>query len=111
MSNILQSLNRTIIAGFILSIIFFILLLMIWPGSSSWFSDKYFLDQFDHKNLDKLKIFIGNGIQDQRINIDMARDSVKNLSSLGTKPHYKEYNCDHTIPNECLVDILEWIKK
>tara|TARA_Y100000590_G_scaffold456022_1_gene605735 strand:+ start:4200 stop:4913 length:714 start_codon:yes stop_codon:yes gene_type:complete len=76
-----------------------------------WFSDKYFLDQFDHKNLDKLKIFIGNGIQDQRINIDMARDSVKNLSSLGTKPHYKEYNCDHTIPNECLVDILEWIKK
>ena len=42
MSNILQSLNRTIIAGFILSIIFFILLLIIWPGSSSWFSDKYF---------------------------------------------------------------------
>ena len=42
MSNILQSLNRTIIAGTILAIIFFILLMSVWPGSSGWFSDKYF---------------------------------------------------------------------
>ena len=42
MSNILQSLNRTVTAGIILTILFFILLLSIWPGSSSWFSDKYF---------------------------------------------------------------------
>ena len=42
MSNILQSLNRTVTAGILLAIIFFILLLSIWPGSSSWFSDKYF---------------------------------------------------------------------
>ncbi len=42
MSNILQSLNRTIIAGIALAIIFFILLLNIWPGSNNWFSDRYF---------------------------------------------------------------------
>ena len=42
MSNILQSLNRTVTAGIILAILFFFLLLSIWPGSSSWFSDKYF---------------------------------------------------------------------
>jgi len=41
-SNILQSLNRTVTAGIILAVLFFILLLSIWPGSSSWFSDKYF---------------------------------------------------------------------
>ena len=46
MSNILQSLNRTIIAGIILAIIFFILLMSVWPGSSGWFSDKYFWSAF-----------------------------------------------------------------
>ncbi len=76
-----------------------------------WFSDKYFMDQLDQKNLNKLEIFIGNGIQDQRININNARDSVKDLISLGTNPKYVEYNCDHTIPNECLVDVRKWIKK
>ena len=76
-----------------------------------WFSDKYFMDQLDQKNLNKLKIFIGNGIQDQRITINHARDSLKSLSSLGTNPKYVEYDCDHTIPNECLVDVLNWIKK
>ena len=42
MSNILQSLNRTVIAGILLAFIFFLLLLSIWPGSSDWFSDRYF---------------------------------------------------------------------
>ena len=42
MSNILQSLKRTIIAGIVLEIIFFILLLTIWPDSNSWFSDQNF---------------------------------------------------------------------
>ncbi|PPR45259.1 MAG: hypothetical protein CFH18_00102 [Alphaproteobacteria bacterium MarineAlpha5_Bin8] len=46
MSNILQSLNRTIIAGIILAIIFFLLLMSVWPGSSGWFSDKYFWSAF-----------------------------------------------------------------
>ena len=76
-----------------------------------WFSDKYFTDQLDQKNLNKLKIFMGNGIQDQRINIYNARDSVNNLISIGTNPKYVEYNCHHTITNECLIDILKWIKK
>ena len=42
MSNILQSLNKTVTAGIVLTILFFILLLSIWPDSSSWVSDKYF---------------------------------------------------------------------
>ena len=42
MSNILQSLNKTVTAGIVLTILFFILLLSIWPDSSSWFSDKNF---------------------------------------------------------------------
>ena len=42
MASILQSLNRTLIAGSFLTIIFFIILLIVWPGSGSWFTDKYF---------------------------------------------------------------------
>ena len=42
MSNILQSLNRTVISGIILAIVFFLLLLLIWPGSEGWFADRYF---------------------------------------------------------------------
>ena len=42
MSNVLQSLNRTVIAGILLAFIFFLLLLSIWPGSNDWFSDRYF---------------------------------------------------------------------
>ena len=39
MSNILQSLNRTIIAGFILAIILFILMFSL---SGGWYLDTYF---------------------------------------------------------------------
>ena len=42
MSNILQSLNRTVIAGIILAIIFFILIYSLWPDSGEWFSDSFF---------------------------------------------------------------------
>ena len=42
MSNILQSLNKTVTAGIVLTILFFILLFSIWPDSSNWFSDKNF---------------------------------------------------------------------
>ena len=42
MASILQSLNRTVMAGVFLTIVFFIILLTIWPGSESWFTDKYF---------------------------------------------------------------------
>ena len=42
MSSILQSLNRTVIAGSVLAILFFLLMLIIWPGSNNWFSDSYF---------------------------------------------------------------------
>ena len=42
MASILQSLNRTVMAGVFLAIVFFIILLTVWPGSESWFTDKYF---------------------------------------------------------------------
>ena len=42
MANILQSLNKTIIAGIILTLILLILLFSIWPESSTWLSDLNF---------------------------------------------------------------------
>jgi uncharacterized membrane protein len=41
-ANILQSLNKTIIAGIILTLILLIIIFSIWPGSSAWLSDSYF---------------------------------------------------------------------
>jgi len=41
-ANILQSLNRTIIAGIILTLILLILIFSLWPGSNTWLSDSYF---------------------------------------------------------------------
>ena len=42
MANILQSLNKTIIGGIILTLILLILIFSIWPGSNAWLSDSYF---------------------------------------------------------------------
>ena len=42
MANILQSLNKTIIAGIILTLILLILIFSIWPGSNVWLADSYF---------------------------------------------------------------------
>ena len=46
MANILQSLNKTIIAGIILSLILLIFIFSIWPGSNTWLSDSYFWGTF-----------------------------------------------------------------
>ena len=67
-------------------------------------------DQFDLERISELNIFVGNGNQDQRINMKMAKASVENLSSLGIKPTFKEYNCGHNISNDCILDILTWLK-
>ena len=75
-----------------------------------WFSDKYFFDQFDLERISEVNIFVGNGNQDQRINIKMAKTSVENLSSLGIEPIFKEYDCGHNISNNCILDILKWLK-
>ena len=42
MANILQSLNRTIIAGIILTLILLILIFSIWPQSNTWLSNPSF---------------------------------------------------------------------
>ena len=75
-----------------------------------WVSDKYFLDEFKLEHTSDLNCFVGNGNQDQRINIKMAKESIENLSSLGIEPTFKEYNCGHNISNDCISDILNWLK-
>ena len=42
MASILQSLNKTIIAGIILTLILFFIIFSIWPESNTWLSDTYF---------------------------------------------------------------------
>jgi phospholipase/carboxylesterase len=56
-------------------------------------------------------IFMGNGLSDMIVPISFARDSRDGLISLGVSPTYKEYDSEHTIPNDCLSDVIKWLNK
>ena len=57
-----------------------------------------------------MKRFIGHGVQDAQISINLGRDTNKSLETLGLDITYKEYNIGHTITLEEVYDTVEWIK-
>ncbi len=60
--------------------------------------------------LKQLKVFISHGTQDQTLNIEYARTSVAYLKTLNINPVYKEYPEGHTISNDMLIDLINWLK-
>ncbi|MEI6823151.1 MAG: alpha/beta hydrolase-fold protein [Bacteroidota bacterium] len=60
--------------------------------------------------LKQLKVFISHGTKDQTLNIQYARTSVAYLKTLNINPVYKEYPEGHTISNEMLIDLINWLK-
>ena len=69
-----------------------------------------FKAELDLENIKSLKIFMGNGIQDEIIPIAFAQKTKDQLIELDVKVDYSEYNATHTIANECLNDFMDWIK-
>ena len=67
------------------------------------------IDTAIERNID---IFMGNGTSDQLISIAIAHASRDYLNSLdGVNTDYKEYESEHTISNDCLNDVVDWLGK
>ena len=66
-------------------------------------------NEIKDKNLSSIKLFMGNGIQDQVVVIERAEKTFKSLSDLGITPQFKKYNAEHTISYECLQDVLSFL--
>ena len=57
-----------------------------------------------------IDIFMGNGTSDQLVTISIARASRDYLDSLlGVSTDYEEYDSEHTISNDCLNDVVNWL--
>jgi phospholipase/carboxylesterase len=65
-----------------------------------------------NNNLSKLKIFIAHGTADSRIPYAEGKAACDILSALSLKPEFQTYQgMDHTITNEVMADLLNWLKK
>lgn len=63
-------------------------------------------------NLDKVKknnVFMSHGIFDEVIPVTQAREADKYLKINGLDHFYKEYEVPHSISEEILIDILNWL--
>ena len=62
-------------------------------------------------NAKKLDIFLANGTLDQIIPISLGHATRDGLLRLGVQPEYHEYECEHTISNDCMRDFLAWLEE
>ena len=59
-----------------------------------------------------IDIFMGNGTSDPLISISIAHASRDYLNSLaGVSTDYNEYDSEHTISNDCLNDVVNWLNQ
>ena len=75
-----------------------------------FFDYKKIVKEIDTDEIENMNIFISNGIIDEVIPIHLGRMTERGVRKLGIKPVYKEYNMGHTISNDCLNDLLNWIQ-
>ena len=75
-----------------------------------FFDYKKIVKEIDTDEIKNMNIFISNGIIDEVIPIHLGRMTERGVRKLGIKPVYKEYNMGHTISNDCLNDLLNWIQ-
>jgi phospholipase/carboxylesterase len=62
------------------------------------------------EKLSHLKIYISHGSTDNTLPIQYAINANSFLQTLGLSPTFKQYNAGHTINNEMLKDLLNWLK-
>jgi len=59
-----------------------------------------------------IDIFMGNGKSDPLISTSIAHASRDYLNSLaGVSTDYNEYDSEHTISNDCLNDVVNWLNQ
>ena len=75
-----------------------------------YFDYKKVKNDINPNSIKNLNIFVGSGLVDEVVPIHLGRMTERGLRKLGADPIYTEYNCGHTISNECLDDLFNWIK-
>lgn len=72
---------------------------------------KEVVQKIKNKDLSMMKLFMGNGIQDPIVALELADKTFDDLKRLGVvDPVYKKYDAEHTISNECIRDFLHFLK-
>jgi phospholipase/carboxylesterase len=67
--------------------------------------------QFAWSKLTSLSVFVAHGLQDPVIPIAKARRAQELLLQSGADLTYKEYPIPHTISEESLADLCQWLQK
>ena len=68
--------------------------------------------QIDTTKERDIDIFMGNGRSDPLISTSIAHASRDYLNSLaGVSTDYNEYDSEHTISNDCLNDVVNWLNQ
>jgi phospholipase/carboxylesterase len=60
--------------------------------------------------LKPLRVFITHGTEDPVIGVDQARNALAFITSLGLKPFFREYPEVHTISQDMILDLVNWLK-
>lgn len=68
--------------------------------------------QIDTRKERDIDIFMGNGRSDPLISTSIAHASRDYLNSLaGVNTDYNEYDSEHSISNDCLNDVVNWLNQ
>ena len=65
--------------------------------------------ELDHAALKNLNIFLSSAVYDNKVPVHLGRMTNLSLKKMGLTPTYFEYNTGHTISNECLTNVLDWL--
>ena len=74
-----------------------------------YFDTKKIEYDLDHDALKNLNIFLSSALYDDKVPVHLGRMTNLSIKKMGLTPTYFEYNTGHTISNECLTNVLDWL--
>ena len=74
-----------------------------------YFDTKKIEYDLNYDALKKLKIFLSSAVYDDKVPVHLGRMTHLSLKKMKLSPTYFEYNTGHTISNECLTNVLDWL--
>ncbi|MDD4991939.1 MAG: hypothetical protein PHR83_06890 [Paludibacter sp.] len=63
------------------------------------------------EELKNLQVYISHGLSDTVLSIEYAREANAFLKTLNISPTYKEFEGGHTVTNEMLLSLIDWLKR
>ena len=78
---------------------------------SGFFPVKERINDFDPDEVPNLNVFMGHGKFDPVVPLKLGQNTLEGLKDLRLEPTYKEYASEHTIPNDCLQDVIKWLNE